>query len=98
MRINYFNGIVATFGGLILMRYINGSNDFKFRNLSHFSYNILFFILGSYLLLASLNALYLILDICKTEYTDKCKRGRRGWGATYDCQKCDDWDIITYKN
>jgi hypothetical protein len=89
--------IVATFGGLILMRYINGSNDFKFRKLSNFSYNVLFFILGSYLLLTSLNALYLILDICKTEYTDKCRRGRRGWGESYDCQKCDDWDIIIYE-
>ena len=78
-----------------MVRYINGGIiNLKYRNFLELSYDVVFFILGSFFLIESLNALYLILDICKTEYTDKCRN--RHSVRTYDCQKCDDWDIIKY--
>jgi len=95
MRINYFNLIVSTFGGLMMVRYINsGIINLKYRNFLELSYDVVFFMIGCFILIESLNALYLILDICKTEYTDKCRK--RHSVRTYDCQKCDDWDIIKY--
>jgi hypothetical protein len=57
-------------------------------------FSLFIFVFGGAVLLAVLNSISILMKTCKTQHKGNCYR-RRGVG-NYECEKCNDWDIITY--
>jgi hypothetical protein len=93
-RINFINVLIFILGGLCATKFVNGKDAFSFKKNDILMFSLFIFLVGGAVLLVVLNSISILIKTCKTQHKGTCYR-RRGVGK-YECEKCNDWDIITY--
>jgi hypothetical protein len=93
-RINFVNTLIFIIAGLCVTKFVFGKDAFSFKYNDMIMFSVFIFLVGGAFILSFFNGFSILMKTCKTQHKGTCYH-RRGVGK-YECEKCNDWDIITY--
>jgi len=92
-RINFVNALIFIIGGLCVTMFVNGKDAFSFKYNNMIMFSVFIFLVGGAVIVSFFNGFSILMKTCKTQHKGTCYRRYRG---NYECEKCNDWNVITY--